>query len=443
MLPSKMRDKGYHEFTKHSYLSVQLDPNYVDARTQPSSFKLYPKFYRRLTLDVNNPLHSFIWLTSAITFEKLYQDGLLYRLRVNPSAGALYPTEVYVQIRGMKGMIDGIYHLEIENNCLALIYELIDDGLESYIIPNNRINGCIFLISSVYYRSSWKYKERSVRYCFLDSGHHLGAIAASAYLHDKNIQFIFDFDKLNLGADLGFENKEFITACAISGEKSEWRKPQLGSSDEVQEKKVRRLRLKVPFVSGTDYFEPNRFIEDAYQATALQESRKQQLEHPQFSFDQVTFYQTVWNRRSIRRFQKQSISQIDYLHILEEVEKPIPSESFEDIEIYSVINRVDGMAPGLYKGAHLLKAGDFSEKAGYLCINQNLARDSAVTLFFVSDYINYQTAMQIAGYLGQRLYLSSNYLGIFCSGIGAFYDDETQEFLETSKEVLYAIVIGK
>jgi len=42
----------------------------------------------------------------------------------------------------------------------------------------------------------------------------------------------------------------------------------------------------------------------------------------------------------------------------------------------------------------------------------------------------------------QRIYLGSNYLGIQCSGIGAFYDDETQEFLETHKDVLYATAIG-
>jgi hypothetical protein len=45
----------------------------------------------------------------------------------------------------------------------------------------------------------------------LDSGHHLGAIAALAYLDEKNIRLCFDFDKLILNADLGFENQEFIT----------------------------------------------------------------------------------------------------------------------------------------------------------------------------------------------------------------------------------------
>lgn len=427
MQSSKMPGKAYHEATKHSYLSVMIDPNYVDASTQPASVKLYPKFYRRFTIDVNHPVHSFIWLTSAITFEKFYQSQP-YQLRVNPSAGALYPTEIYVQIRGIQGIVNGIYHLEVANNFLTLIYELIDDGLESYIFPNYSINGFIFLVSCVYYRSSWKYKDRSARYCFLDSGHHLGAIVASAYVHDKDIQLIFDFDKLALNADLGFENKEFITACAISGE--------------FQAKKVRRLRLKVPFVCGTDYFEQNQLIEECYKETALQKSCHKQLEHPLFNFDKEKYFQIVQNRRSIRRFQKQSISAEDYFNVLKEVGKPLPTESFEEIEIYSVVNRVEGMLPGLYKGKYLVKAGNFSEKAGYLCVNQALARDSAVTLFFVSDYSNYQTAMQIAGFLGQRVYLVSNYWGIQCSGIGAYYDDETKEFLETKKDLLYALVIG-
>lgn len=428
MQPNKITGNAYHDATKHSYLSVQIDPNYVDSSTQPSSFKFYPKFYRRISLDfLNNSIHSFLWLTSAITLEKTYKNTV-DKLRVNPSAGALYPTEVYVQIRGIQGIVDGIYHIEVENNCLVLIYELIDDGLESYILPNNRIIGFIFLISCVYYRSSWKYKDRSIRYCLLDSGHHLGALAASAFLHDRDIQLVFDFDKLALNADLGFENKEFITACVTSGE--------------VQDKKVRRLRLKVPFVSGTDYFEQNLFIESAYKETALQKSCLQEIKHPEFSFDKDRFSQAVWNRRSIRRFEKQFISQELYFSILQEIRQAIPTESFEEIEIYAVVHRVQGIKAGLYKQTHLVKEGNFSEKTGYLCVNQAIASSGAVTWFFVSNYTNYQTAMQIAGFLGQRLYLASNYWGIHCSGIGAYYDDETQEFLETDKDVLYAMAIG-
>ncbi|MEM9509722.1 MAG: SagB/ThcOx family dehydrogenase, partial [Cyanobacteria bacterium P01_E01_bin.35] len=65
--------KKFHDATKHSPISVMLDPNYVDASTQPTTFKSYPSFYRRFSLDANNPVHNFIRLTSAITFEKKYK----------------------------------------------------------------------------------------------------------------------------------------------------------------------------------------------------------------------------------------------------------------------------------------------------------------------------------------------------------------------------------
>ncbi|MBF2019645.1 MAG: hypothetical protein IGR93_05940 [Hydrococcus sp. C42_A2020_068] len=188
-----------------------------------------------------------------------------------------------MQIRGIKGIIDGIYHLEVATNSLTLIYELIDDGIDSYILPDRKVRGLIFLVSCVYYRSSWKYKNRSLRYCFLDSGHHLGAIEASAYLHDRDIQIIFDFDKIALNEDLGFENKEFITACVVAGE--------------IGEKSVRKLRDKIPFVCATDYFEQNSFVEAGYQNTILPESEKQKLLLPQFQFDKERYLEAVLNRR--------------------------------------------------------------------------------------------------------------------------------------------------
>ncbi|MEJ1935097.1 SagB/ThcOx family dehydrogenase, partial [Nostoc sp. NIES-2111] len=57
MPQSDVFGKAYHDATKHSYLSVQLDPNYVDASTQPSANKVYPKFYQRVKLNLNNPIH--------------------------------------------------------------------------------------------------------------------------------------------------------------------------------------------------------------------------------------------------------------------------------------------------------------------------------------------------------------------------------------------------
>lgn len=420
----------FHEATKHSYLSVMIDPNYVDSSTQPTVFKHYPVFYRRFPLETDNIIDSFIQLTSCISFKKTYRDGT-YFLRVIPSAGALYPTEIYVQIRGRKGLIDGIYHLEVETNSLTLIYELIDDGLEAYLFPQGMIKGVIFLISCSYFRSSWKYKNRSLRYCFLDSGHHLGAIEASGWVHQKDIQVLFEFDKMSLNRDLGFENKEFITACVLAGE--------------FKDKLVKPLRSPIPFVPSTNYFEANSFIERGYQKTSQSQlSSFQSLNYSYLSnYNLEQIKTSILNRRSARKFKQGFISQEQLQAILSFIQEPLPTHQAENLRVYYVINRVEGLTSGVYLKGQFIQEGNFSEKCQYLCVNQALARDSAVNFFITSDYNNYQTAMQWAGWLGHRLYLVSHIFDLQCSGIGAYYDDETQAFLGTNQAILYVLAIGQ
>ena len=446
--------KQFHDATKHTPLSVMVDPNYVDYSTQPTVFKRYPHFYRRFPLEAGDRISELMRLTSTITLNKQSKYDS-YQLRVNPSAGALYPTEVYVQIRGLKGFVDGIYHLEVANNSITLIYELIDDGLESCILPNYQVQGFIFLVSCVYFRSSWKYKNRSLRYCFLDSGHHLGAIEAAADYSDRNLEVIFNFDKLTLNQDLGFGNQEFVTAAVISGE--------------VKERFIRKLRSPLPFVAPTDYFEANDFIETGYKQTvnndnlfnnniqnnrlkssAITKINSQSIfnktsstKAPLFNFNREQLRATILNRRSARAFKGGIIQKSEWKQIWQCLHQPLTTFDQEAITIYAIVNSFEGIEPGLYQETRLLKSGDYSKKAKYLCLNQALARDSAVTLFLTATYSNYQTAMQTAGWIGHRLYLISNSLGIGCSGIGAYYDDETQEFLETNNDILYAVAIGR
>lgn len=363
---SSSQPQDYHEATKHSALSVQLDPNYVDARTQPASFKRYPDFFRRFPLDLAQPLQQFLHRTSAITHRKQYRDHI-HLLRVQPSAGALYPTELYVQIRGVKGMLDGIYHLEPETDRLTLIYELIDDGLEGYFPDSRLITGCILLVSCVYFRSSWKYKNRSLRYCLLDSGHHLGAIEAAAYASSYSYQLLFDFDHLALNDDFGFENKEFVTAAVVIGE--------------AKSKPVRRLRTPLPTVAGTDYFEPNRLIEAGYRQSLNHQSpspaQSDPTRQPTFPFPPAQWSQAIQQRRSARRFYPQPIDSAALLTIWAALQQPLPSQQSEPLEIYAVIQRVTGLESGLYRNGwdegHRLKTGAFPSQTGYLCINQALS----------------------------------------------------------------------
>lgn len=425
----------YHQNTKHSYMSIRTNPNRVDWNNPPNKFKNYSKDYKRVQLLSENPNYNFLYLLAGISAKKTYPNAEYY-LRVNPSAGALYPNEIYFQVRNTDGFEDGIYHLEVASSSAVLLKKLEDiEGIENLLCLDYSVDGFIFFISSLYFRSSWKYKNRAFRYCLLDAGHYIGSIEASAYLFDKNFEIVYDFSKEKLNKFFSFDEKEFFTSIVICGNKKDTKKDP--------------FLLDIPTLDGSSYekgaisfFYANEMLESAYKETLQIINKKPQENKAIFNFQKNRFQDTIFQRRSIREFSNQSISKVQFESIFNILNQAITSDCDENIDIFYTINRVEGLAIGLYKNGELIKNGDFCTKAGYLCLEQDLGKSSAVTFFLGSTSPNYQEVYQKAGIIGHRLYLASNYLGIGCSGIGAYYDDEVCEFIGETSMILYALAIG-
>lgn len=117
---SNCSGRNYHETTKHSWISVRQNPNRLDWNNQPSALKFYPKEYRRIQLSKEFPAHNFIYHIGGITAKKSY-PSVEYYLRTNPSAGALYPNELYFQARDVDGFKDGIYYFKIGSSSAVLL----------------------------------------------------------------------------------------------------------------------------------------------------------------------------------------------------------------------------------------------------------------------------------------------------------------------------------
>ncbi len=419
---------AYHAQTVHSYFSVRNKSHFMDWEHQPKQFKLYPEHFKRIILDKQNPKHQFFYLIGGLTAQKSY-PGVTYALRTNPSAGALYPTEIYVQIRSVEGFEDGIYHLSPYESSLVLLQTLDEEeGIESYL-GMKKIDGFIFLFSALYYRSSWKYRERAFRYCLHDTGHMLGTLEASCIVHEKTYRIRYDIDKKALNSLFGFGSEEFFLSCAIVGEETN--------------DTCKALAMQLPFVNGTGTFESNTLIEETYRDTCKLSLQKQTTQSS-FHLDQERFKQAIWRRRSIRDFTQKPLTKEEFTQVMDFINEPIPSDCDVEIEIYAIVNRVEGMWQGVYKEGICLQSGDFARKAGYLCLEQALGAHSGVTFFLVgNDAQNYQAMVQKVGIIGHRLYLISEYLGFGCSGIGAYYDEEVAEFLASDGMVLYALAIGR
>ena len=421
----------YHATTKHSYNSVRTNPNQLRWEDQPSTYKNYPDSYKKVKLDLEESEDNFLYHIAGLTEKRTYPSGEYY-LRINPSAGALYPNELYFQVRGVEGKEDGIYHYEVSSSSLTLLKSVNEEeGLEPYFGFKTAMRGYLFLVSAVYYRSSWKYKNRAFRYCLLDAGHLLGSIESAALLKPHAVQMIYRLEREKLNRMFGFEECEWFLAGACMAV------PMQGSE-------VKAIEFKLPYVDGSHSFEKNEIIEEAYNETMPLEVCKRQIKAPKFTYNITKLQETLFNRRSQRAFNEGAITKGQFNYIMESIHQPILSDCDEEVSVFVVVNRVLDMPLGIYKDGAYIEYGDFAKKAGYLSLEQySLSQQGAVAFFLTSKAKNYQALYQKAGIIGQRLYVAAQYMQIGCSGIGAYYDDEVNEFLGNDEMVLYALAIGK
>jgi len=422
----------FHQQTKHSFQSVRKNAFFLDWRTQPKNFKTYPHFYPRFAID-DYPALTGLNLISGITFEKHYPDGD-YLLRTVPSAGGLYPCEVYMQLRGIKGLISGIYHYEPHTSKLALIHEIEKDGIESYLPNSTKRDGFSFLISATYFRSSWKYRDRSIRYILLDTGHQLGSIYAALCVMGRESVMEFDFDKIALNEAFGFRSDELSLASI--------HERQIGAKQEENtQSEITPLKQTFPYVPPSDYLETNRFVEDAYRDSAHYSDTPLPLPYFFLNIPQEQLKEAILQRRSIRAFRGEMID----ANSLNTITKDLFDFALsQGVNIYYTLHRVDDTPQGLYKNGLLQKAGDFQERSKYLSLEQKLGGMSAVTFYFTSSEVEkYQKMTILSGFIAHIIYLRCELLGVGCSGLGAYYDDETKNFLQTSDNILYVLAIGR
>ncbi len=94
--------------------------------------------------------------------------------RTAPSAGALYPLELYVVIGTVDGIDDGVYRYRPQEHELEKVKdgdvqaELADAALGQECIQDAAIN---IVFTAVYERTTGKYWERGIRYVYMEAGH--------------------------------------------------------------------------------------------------------------------------------------------------------------------------------------------------------------------------------------------------------------------------------
>lgn len=139
------------------------------------------------------------------TFCHHFDDGTELWFRPAPSAGALYPLEIYPAVFNINNVDKGLYHYNVKKNALEHLkpgdhhQQLFHFCLEKDFI---KLANVIFLITAIFQRTQHKYGERGYRFILLDAGHlaqniyltatglNLGCVALGGFYDDLINEFI-------------------------------------------------------------------------------------------------------------------------------------------------------------------------------------------------------------------------------------------------------------
>jgi SagB-type dehydrogenase family enzyme len=155
-------------------------------------------------LDKEIPLEylsQILWAAQGITSE--------WGGRTAPSAGALYPLEIYVVVKKVEDLENGVYHYIPQTHSLELIKlgnfsnDLAIAALGQGWVREAPVK---LIVTAEFERTTSKYGERGIRYVYLEAGHaaqnvylqvtalDLGCVVVGAF-HDSEVQNILSLPK--------------------------------------------------------------------------------------------------------------------------------------------------------------------------------------------------------------------------------------------------------
>jgi SagB-type dehydrogenase family enzyme len=497
----------YHDRTKYDPQTIASKNHFIDWAKQPVPFKEYkigsvinltPYIQEKRESFANDPdalwwhrLSRLLFCSYGLTVTMPSLGSGVY-LRSAPSAGGLYPAEVYLVSRGTPLLAPGLYNYQGRNHSLMHYWESdVWQALQDACFWHPSLEGTqlAIIVTAVFYRSAWRYEDRAYRRIFLDTGHLLGNIELASTINDFRPHLIGGFidEAVN---DLLYIDPQQEGAIAV-----------LPLADLLDIKQNLPLgRTALPSATETQY--PNipdgKLLTYFHQATQIQLGTTGKLNLPEvkqeksledkynFSFCQKIptaslpidlgeklegLEMTMLKRRSTRAYNGEDLSFDELKSLLDFTYQP---QSYIDqaldsspdyfdlnlIETFIAVSGVKGLDAGCYyyapKAQELrqIRFKNFRRELHFLCLGQELGRDAAAVLFHTADLKAaitqygdrvYRYLHMDAGHLGQRLNIAATRLGLGVSGIGGFFDDHVNDVLgiPADEAVLYITTLGR
>ncbi len=424
-----------------------------------------------LTLE---KLTSLLYHSAAVIRRRQLSDGEVH-YRAAASAGALYPTEIYVVCGDLEGLRAGVYHFNPRDCTLA---RLRNNDLRRWVasaVGDHAAYPATLVFTSVFWRSAWKYRERGYRYCYWDLGTVAANLLATANAESVPVKLNFGFVDRMLTGYFGIDGVTEAPSLVASVGTPDVMLPD-GPGDvpgalPQESNDLAAGAIDYPMSAEVHAASPLQTHEDLANwnraAAGLSQSEKDELDGTGDTFRPLRsgadgafdnnvdlsalasapLAECIRSRGSTRRFSREAIPWEAFRSVVDAAGSAINAPGLEsgfspNLGLYFIVSAIEGLEPGayyynpFYKGLRLLQAGDFREMAGHLGFEQALPADAAAVAFITADLQGidrelgprgYRVVQTAAGIIGGRLYLGMHALGLGATGL-TFYDDSVVEF---------------
>ncbi len=497
----------YHEQTKYTPEGISRGGRGLDFTKQPVPFKDYTTgvgYDLTRYLPAGDQLRSdadlaawraslpaderalaelshLLYFTNGITAVIPYA-GQPFLMRAAPSAGGLYPTEIYLAAHGHAMLPDGLYNYQVRDH--TLIHFWSGDPRKrlteaAFGHPDVARADLVVIFTGVFYRSAWRYEDRAYRRILLDTGHVMGNLALYAPLVGRKVVPVGGF------ADSGVDDLLFLTpdeegtlalvallptGAAASSPPGPTALPGTRHDRRDLPAGQRLLALhEATLIPPGETPAPVELTAAAPEEPAHRFHIGEPLAAPPLGWDD-DLGPTILKRRSTRGYSGEGLTREELAMMLDFTYRHDLADATETggpalfaphlLQTFVAVHDVAGLDPGCYhydpaaRSVRQIRFTALRDQVRYLALGQDLAGSAGAVVIHTADLPRavglygdraYRYLHLDAGHLGERLNVAAIRLGLGVSGIGGFFDDQVNDLLGIPEReaVLYLTTLGR
>lgn len=188
----------------HTQTAIKLPDPILSSNTsieEALKFRRSIREYKNEPLTINQ-VSQLLWSAQGITSPNGF--------RTAPSAGGLYPLQIFVVCNHVTGLQSGFYQFSPESHSLILLStDNLAPSLAAGAFDQNSIKSAAIdiIITALYSRTIKKYGDRGIRFAILEAGHSAENIYLQAVSLKLGTVAIGGFDDAAIKKSLGLSDE--------------------------------------------------------------------------------------------------------------------------------------------------------------------------------------------------------------------------------------------